>query len=148
MQTGFPSDCAAYADRLFCPGGDTPALITAETNSCYNLYASGRRFCHSLRARLNLIQRQDLIFRAAQLVAPQDDELEVEVEMLESCMPQLVLAVVPPKLARQLMKEDSPQPGTPLHPIPHQPCLAASRPALIPHVQLRFRPCRPRSVIP
>ena len=75
------------------------------------LYASGRRFCQSMSLTLNLIKRQDFIYTLAQLVTPQDDELEVEVQMTESTMPQLVLAIAAPKLARSLQKEGSPQPG-------------------------------------
>ena len=92
-------------------GGDTPALITKESASRYALYASGRRFCQSMSLTLNLIKRQDFIYTLAQLVTPQDDELEVEVQMTESTMPQLVLAIATPKLARSLQKEESSLPG-------------------------------------
>ena len=99
------SGCSASA------GGDSPALITKESASEFQLYASGRRFCQSLRATLNLVRRQDLASRLLQLLTPGDDELLVEVEMNEAAMPAVVLLVATPKQARQLLKEDSEHPG-------------------------------------
>ena len=77
----------------------------------FKLYASGRRFCTALHATLDLIKRQDLIFRAIQLLTPQDDELFVEVDMNEGAMPAIVLLVATPKQARHLLKDEAGHPG-------------------------------------
>ncbi|KAK9811206.1 hypothetical protein WJX73_010422 [Symbiochloris irregularis] len=86
--------------------GELKSVLVRESASSFKMYATGRRFCHSLTATLELRKRHDLLSYAVSLFSPSDDELNVEVEMNESSMPPLVLAVAPPKTIRSMLKDE------------------------------------------
>lgn len=86
--------------------GELKSVLLRESASTFKMYATGRRFCQSFTATLDLRKRQDLLSYAYSLVSPSDDELNIEIEMNESAMPPLVLAVAPPKTARAMLKDE------------------------------------------
>lgn len=80
-----------------------------DSASSFKMYATGRRFCKSFTAHLDLRKRQDLLSYIVNLFSPSDDELKIEVEMNEASMPPLVLAVAPPKIIRAMLKDEDNQ---------------------------------------
>eukprot|EP01026_Neomeris_dumetosa_P046009 TRINITY_DN3910_c0_g1_i2.p2 TRINITY_DN3910_c0_g1~~TRINITY_DN3910_c0_g1_i2.p2 ORF type:complete len:437 (-),score=77.46 TRINITY_DN3910_c0_g1_i2:357-1667(-) len=83
-------------------------ILMRESKNIYKFYASGRRYCKGLLATLDLQPRQDIVSLLLALVWPKDDRVEIEVNMNESCMPPMVIAVGTSKAIKQLMtdKED------------------------------------------
>ena len=65
-------------------------MLVRESRSSFLFYASGRRFCQNLTARMQLQQRQDLMSLAYYKFTPRDDYVDVEVHMNEASMPPLV----------------------------------------------------------
>ena len=51
------------------------ALMTKEGQATFKFYASGRRFCHSLLATMQLRARQDLVMSAISAVQPAADRV-------------------------------------------------------------------------
>ena len=64
-----------------------------------------------MEATLKLKPRQDLFSLLIGLVFPMDDQLDVEIYMKESDMPQMVLAIATKKLMRAMLKEDTGEEG-------------------------------------
>lgn len=86
---------------------DTNTLLIRQSASSFQFYATGRRFCRSLTAHLDLRKRQDLLSYLVRLVSPGDDVLDIEVEMNEAAMPPIVLAIAAPRTIRGLAKDES-----------------------------------------
>ena len=82
-----------------------------QSASQYKLYLTGRRFCKFAEATLKLRQRQDLFSLLIGLIYPLEDQLDVEVYMKESNMPQMVMAITNKKLMKAMLKEDSGEDG-------------------------------------
>ena len=64
-----------------------------------------------MEATLKLKPRQDLFSLAVGLIFPMDDQLDVEVYMKESDMPQMVLAIATKKLMRAMLKDETGEEG-------------------------------------
>ncbi|KAK9828483.1 hypothetical protein WJX72_000239 [[Myrmecia] bisecta] len=84
-----------------------PEILTRESGSEYQLYASGRRYCQAMVFTLDLKKRQDLFSLAYYILNPRLDALFVEVFMNETSMPPIVLAIAPPKVAKELAKDNA-----------------------------------------
>jgi hypothetical protein len=79
-------------------------LILRESMSKFNIYATGRRFCKSFQATLDLQHRQDLLYMACYLVSPRQDRIDIDIPMNENNMQPLVLVIATPRLAKELSK--------------------------------------------
>ncbi|KAG6516741.1 hypothetical protein ZIOFF_027215 [Zingiber officinale] len=86
-------------------GKDT-ALLLKEGQDVFKFYASGRRYCQSLLATMEMRNRHDLISRAIDLVLSNKDVITFEVAMNEESMDHVVLAVARRKLAKNMHKEE------------------------------------------
>ncbi|XP_074557949.1 uncharacterized protein At5g49945-like [Curcuma longa] len=86
-------------------GKDTPLLLK-EGQDVFKFYASGRRFCQSLLATMEMRSRHDLISRTLDLVFSKKDVITFEVVMNEEAMDHVVLAVARRKLAKNMHKEE------------------------------------------
>lgn len=60
------------------------------SNSEFKLYATGRRFCSHMSAKLALRRRQDLLSLLLYQVVPRPDVVDIEVAMSEGAMPPMV----------------------------------------------------------
>lgn len=89
---------------LLGPGDGDDELLIKESQCRYLLYASGRRYCASANATLNLRPRQDLLLSLWGVLFPSKDMLDVEVVMQEGSMPPMVLLIATKKLAKELTK--------------------------------------------
>ena len=98
----------ALLDRNFSQVG--PRLqgakdsILRESMNKFNVFATGRRFCQSFQATLDLKHRQDLLYMLFYWISPREDHIDIDIPMNESNMQPLVLVVATPKLARDLSK--------------------------------------------
>lgn len=79
-------------------------LILRESMSKFNIYATGRRFCKSFQATLDLQHRQDLLYMACYMVSPRQDRIDIDIPMNENNMQPLVLVIATPRLAKDLSK--------------------------------------------
>jgi len=79
-------------------------LILRESMNKFNIYATGRRFCKSFQATLDLQHRQDLLYMACYLVSPRQDRIDIDIPMNENNMQPLVLVIATPRLAKELSK--------------------------------------------
>lgn len=79
-------------------------LILRESMNKFNIYATGRRYCKSFQATLDLQHRQDLIYMACYLVSPRQDHIDIDIPMNEANMQPLVLVIAAPRLAKELSK--------------------------------------------
>ncbi|KAG6517364.1 hypothetical protein ZIOFF_020749 [Zingiber officinale] len=86
-------------------GKDTPLLLK-EGQDVFKFYASGRRYCQSLLATMEMRSRHDLISRTLDLVLSKKDVITFEVVMNEEAMDHVVLAVARRKLAKNMHKEE------------------------------------------
>ena len=68
-----------------------------------------------MEATLKLKPRQDIFSLLISLVFPMDDQLDVDVYMKESDMPQMVLAIATRKLMRAMLKEETGEEGVPTY---------------------------------
>ncbi|KAL0023249.1 hypothetical protein WJX79_010583 [Trebouxia sp. C0005] len=95
-------------DRNFSQVGPrvngTMDLILRESMNKFNIYATGRRFCKSFQATLDLQHRQDLLYMACYLVSPRQDRIDIDIPMNENNMQLLVLVIATPRLAKELSK--------------------------------------------
>ncbi|KAF3774674.1 Uncharacterized protein EJ110_NYTH52577 [Nymphaea thermarum] len=85
-------------------GKDTPLLLK-EGQNVFKFYASGRRFCQSLLATMELQSRHDLISRLYNLVVPCKDQITFEVFMNDDSMDHVVFALAKKKVAKVMHKE-------------------------------------------
>lgn len=85
--------------------GDDAALLLKEGQNIFKFYASGRRYCLSLLATLDLQSRHDLLARIWYVLSPRKDELLIEVNMNDENMEPFVFAVTRRKQAKLLHKE-------------------------------------------
>ena len=65
-------------------------ILVRESRNSFLLYASGRRFCQSLKAKVELQRRQDLLSLVYYRFEPRDDYVDLEVHMNDASMPPLV----------------------------------------------------------
>ena len=65
-------------------------VLVRESRSTFQFYASGRRFCQRLTAKLDFARRQDLLSMAYYNFTPREDYVDIEVVMNDNCMPPLV----------------------------------------------------------
>ncbi|WOL03555.1 hypothetical protein Cni_G12275 [Canna indica] len=86
-------------------GKDTPLLLK-EGQDVFKFYASGRRYCQSVLATMEMRSRHDLISRAFDLVLPNRDVITFEVVMNDDAMDHIVLAIARKKLAKSMHKEE------------------------------------------
>ncbi|XP_042385608.1 uncharacterized protein At5g49945-like [Zingiber officinale] len=86
--------------------GKDSALLLKEGQDVFKFYASGRRYCQSLLATMEMRSRHDLISRAIDLVLSNKDVITFEVAMNEESMDHVVLAVARRKLAKNMHKEE------------------------------------------
>lgn len=99
-------------DRNFAQigtGGEAgKPILERVSNSDFKLYATGRRFCSHLSAKLSLRRRQDLLSLAWYSVQQRPDIVDLEIAMSEGAMPPMVLFIGQSKFAREWgSKEDS-----------------------------------------
>ncbi|KAK2076517.1 hypothetical protein QBZ16_001043 [Prototheca wickerhamii] len=92
------------------PGGaDAPReeVLIRESMNLFTVYATGRRYCkaRTLLASFIFKKRQDLINWAVGAVTGQEDLLDIFVEMSPEAMPDLVLLIGKPKIAKQMAKD-------------------------------------------
>lgn len=81
-----------------------PDVMLRESMNKYSVYATGRRFCQSFEAILDLKHRQDVFFLTTYLVSPQDDILDIEIPMNENDMEPMCLFIAAPRLAKRMIK--------------------------------------------
>lgn len=86
-------------------GTGDASVLYKETSNTYKFYASGRRYCVSLTADIDLLARQDLLSMVWYLISPREELINIEVQMNENSMPPIVLAVAIPRIARTLPKD-------------------------------------------
>ncbi|CAL9112798.1 unnamed protein product [Musa acuminata var. zebrina] len=86
-------------------GKDTPLLLK-EGQDVFKFYASGRRYCQSMLATMEMRSRHDLISRALDLVFRKRDVITFEVVMNEDAMDHVVLALAKRKMAKAMHKEE------------------------------------------
>ncbi|KAJ8467336.1 hypothetical protein OPV22_029888 [Ensete ventricosum] len=86
-------------------GKDTPLLLK-EGQDVFKFYASGRRYCQSMLATLEMRSRHDLISRALDLVFPKRDVITLDVVMNEDAVDHVVLALAKRKIAKAMHKEE------------------------------------------
>ncbi len=79
-------------------------IIFRESQHTFKCYASGRRHVSGMLTTLELHKRQDLLSRVVGLVMPQSDKVVIEVNMNESSMPPMVLAVVKKKSSKAFVE--------------------------------------------
>ncbi len=79
-------------------------LILRESMNKFNIYATGRRFCKSFQATLDLKHRQDLFYLACYFIMPREDRIDIDIPMNESNMQPLVLLIAAPRLAKDMSK--------------------------------------------
>lgn len=100
---------AAVFDSQFCQLGldDSPALLIKDSQSCFKFYASGRRYCHSLLATLELVKRHDIFSLLLSLVdlSTKQDEVVVEIPMDEDMEP-FIFAIMKKKHEKRIKKAD------------------------------------------
>ncbi|PKA51717.1 Uncharacterized protein AXF42_Ash003084 [Apostasia shenzhenica] len=86
-------------------GKEDAPLLLKEGQDVFKFYASGRRYCQSLLATMELRSRHDLIARVMDLLLTKRDTITFEVAMNEDAMDHVVLAVARKKTARSMHKE-------------------------------------------
>ncbi|CAN6440207.1 unnamed protein product [Victoria cruziana] len=86
-------------------GKDTPLLLK-EGQNVFKFYASGRRFCQSLLATMELQSRHDLISRLYNLVVSCKDQITFQVFMNDDSMDQVMFALAKKKMAKVMHKEN------------------------------------------
>ena len=110
LATSWMESFAALFEKQFTlvgkNNGKTDPILLKDGHSTYKLYASGRRYCDSLVAVLELRCRYDLIGLAWHLLLPAKDTLTVEVFMNEEEMEPFVLAVVRKRHAKNFQREN------------------------------------------
>lgn len=79
-------------------------LILRESMNKFNIYATGRRFCKSFQATLDLQHRQDLLYMACYFISPRQDRIDIDIAMNENNMQPLVLVIATSRLAKELSK--------------------------------------------
>eukprot|EP00958_Prasinococcus_capsulatus_P022647 scaffold3199_cov402-Prasinococcus_capsulatus_cf.AAC.10 len=77
-------------------------VIIKHSPSSFTLWASGRRYCQSLEATLELKRRQDLLSHVGYVINPEDDKLLIDIHMKEEAMEPFVFAIAQRKQARAL----------------------------------------------
>lgn len=91
LQTAVPwPDREGHASTVLTISQSCEQVLVRESRSSFLFYASGRRFCQSLTARMHLQQRQDLLSLVYYKFTPRDDFVDMEVHMNDSSMPPLV----------------------------------------------------------
>eukprot|EP00053_Salpingoeca_punica_P005351 m.53851 g.53851 ORF g.53851 m.53851 type:complete len:445 (-) comp13202_c0_seq1:233-1567(-) len=80
-------------------------MLVQESASEYLVHNTGRRFCYSLAAMLNLVGRHDLINVMSNLNNRAKDTMQLFVHMDETSMDSFVLAVVPKTQEKRIKKE-------------------------------------------
>lgn len=102
-------DDGAVLDRNFSllgTGNNTGEVIMRQANHQLLFYASGRRFCSSLRGNLEMKRRQDLFAMAWYVINPRPDFVDLEIAMDEGAMPQMVLFIGQPRFAKERLGEE------------------------------------------
>lgn len=86
-------------------GGDDAPLLLKEGQTVFKFYASGRRYCQGLLAKMELKSRHDLISRIYNMIVPTRDEISFEVYMNDEAMDQVVFAMAKKKAAKAMQKD-------------------------------------------
>lgn len=83
----------------------SPLLLKEGSNS-FKFYASGRRYCQGMVAKMELKNRPDLISRVFNMIVARRDEITFEVYMNEEAMDHVVFALAKKKKAKAMIKDE------------------------------------------
>ena len=82
----------------------SPDMVLREAMHRFQIFATGRRFCQSFQASLNMQHRQDLFYQLCYLIAPSEDQIDIDITMNEANMEPMVLLIAAPRRAISLAK--------------------------------------------
>jgi len=86
-----PSNPAGSGSLQLTPySPQSPQVLIRESNHSFTFHASGRRFCRSLTAKVELKRRQDYLSLGWYFLQPRTDFVDIEVAMNEGAMAPMV----------------------------------------------------------
>lgn len=104
------SHVSVFESQFYALGDDTikesgKSYLVKDSQSCFKMYASGRRFCHGILVTLELVKRHDIFSMLLSLVdlSTTHDEVTLEVPMDEDMDP-FIFAVLKKKHEKRLLR--------------------------------------------